>query len=279
MAWQEFDKSSKWMLKQHGSGILYLGGQARAALPGDAGGDCAAAEAPRWIAGGVFRCARSRTMFWWKWRPIRRNGCWSKLDDLTLAYQQLRVLPELLTLVLHPKGQLRITGRHELLSRLQWSQLACRWKVVELWTLPAEDLLAAGDVGLIPWVPLAKYEGPAETLLEQCRESIEEQARPEERENLLAVSQVMARLRFQDQELLSILGGKRIMIESPLIKEILAERTQEDMVIVLQGRFGAVPGEITARLGKITSEKKLNDLLAYSGQCPDLEAFRKRLQS
>ncbi len=167
----------------------------------------------------------------------------------------------------------------ELQSRLQWSQLACRWKVVELWTLPAEDLLAAGDVGLIPWVPLAKYEGAPETLLEQCRERIEERARPAERENLLAVSQVMARLRYQDQELLSILGGKRIMIESPLIKEILAERTQEDIVIVLQGRFGAVPGEVTARLRKITSEKKLNDLLAYSGQCPDLEAFRKRLHS
>jgi len=36
-------------------------------------------------------------------------------------------------------------------SRLQWSRLACGWKVVELWQLAAEELLAAGDVGLVPW--------------------------------------------------------------------------------------------------------------------------------
>ena len=148
-----------------------------------------------------------------------------------------------------------------------------------MWTLPAEDLLAAGDVGLIPWVPLTKYEGPPESLLEECRQRIEEQALPDERENLLAVSQVLARLRYQDSALLSILGGKQVMIESPLIKEIVAETKHDDIVRVLGGRFGTIPGELTARLGKITSEKKLNDLLAYSGQCPDLEAFRKRLQS
>ena len=45
MAWHEFDKSSKWMLKQHGVGHLVSGrSQARAALPGHAGRDCAAAQ-------------------------------------------------------------------------------------------------------------------------------------------------------------------------------------------------------------------------------------------
>ena len=43
------------------------------------------------------------------------------------------------------------------------------WKVVELWNVPAEGLLLAGDVGLIPWVPLAKFDGPPEPVFRQCR--------------------------------------------------------------------------------------------------------------
>ena len=46
------------------------------------------------------------------------------------------------------------------------------------------------------------------------------------------------------------------MIESPLIKEIVAESNQEAIVIFLEGRFGAVSGDITTRLRKISSEKK-----------------------
>jgi len=111
------------------------------------------------------------------------------LEGLTLAYQQLHVLPELLTVVLYPRGRFRVTGDHQLTSRLQWSQLACRWKVVELWQLKAEELLAAGDVGLVPWVPLRQFQGPPAPVLEACRQRIDTQARSDERDNLLAVSQ------------------------------------------------------------------------------------------
>jgi predicted transposase YdaD len=155
--------------------------------------------------------------------------------------------------------------------------------VVELWTLAAEDLFAANDVGVIPWVPLTQYQGPPETLLEQCRQRIEEQARPDQQTNLLAVSQVLAGLRFSDPELLAILGGKRVMIESPVIKELLAEKraeTQQQAVgVVLEGRFGEVPQDITKRLRRIRSEKRLTDLIRYASRCPDLEAFRTELFS
>ena len=74
------------------------------------------------------------------------------------------------------------------------ARLACGWKEVELWRLVAEELLAAGDVGLVPWVPLMHFQGaPARPDLggEECRRRIEKQAVPEERANLLAVSQVL----------------------------------------------------------------------------------------
>jgi hypothetical protein len=66
------------------------------------------------------------------------------------------VLPEVLTLVPRPKGNLRLTGGHEVESRHRWTRAAVAWRVVELWTVLAEPLLAAGDVGLVPWVPLAQ---------------------------------------------------------------------------------------------------------------------------
>jgi hypothetical protein len=159
--------------------------------------------------------------------------------------------------------------------------LVCRWKVVELWELAADDLLAAGDVGLVPWVPLTRFQGPPAPLLEECRRRIDKQARPEERDNLLAVSQVLVQLRYNDPELLKILGGKRVMIESPLIKEIVAENTQkarqEDILEVLQARFGEVPKDVAERLRSIRAQKKLKALVKHAAQCPDLEAFWRRL--
>ena len=58
-------------------------------------------------------------------------------------------------------------------STLGWTTEALKWKVVELWTLSAEELLAAPSVGIVPWVPLAQSEGPPEILLQRCRDRIE----------------------------------------------------------------------------------------------------------
>ncbi len=209
------------------------------------------------------------------------------LNDLSLAYQQLHVLPELVTIVLHPKGCFRVNGRHEVMSRLQWSQLACRWKVVELWQLAASDLLGAGDVGLVPWVPLTQFPGPPAPILEECRRRIDQQAPANERDNLLAVAQILAQLRYNDPELLTILGGDRVMIESPLINRIVAEGTQrakqetmqEAILDFLQARFEAVPEEIAEKLRHVRALKKLKTLIKHAAQCPDLEAFQRQLFS
>jgi hypothetical protein len=153
--------------------------------------------------------------------------------------------------------------------------------VVELWTLAAEDLLAANDVGLIPWVPLTQYAGPPEVLVQQCRERIDRQARPEEHANLLPVTQVMTRLRYNDPQLLTLLGGSRVMIESPLIQELMAksaaEALQKAIVALLGERFGAVPEDVAAALRLVMDEDKLRDLNTHAARCPDLSAFRALL--
>jgi len=148
----EFDKSSKWLIQKHGNGMLYLGGvrdvHSWRALQAEL-------VQPRRLPDGLlevfFRGRDTADYFLLEVATYPEKRISEQaLNDLSLAYHQHQVLPELLTVVLHPKGQLRVRGGHEVTSRLQWSQLACQWKVVELWELAAEDLLSAGDVGLGP---------------------------------------------------------------------------------------------------------------------------------
>jgi hypothetical protein len=289
MAQHEFDKSSKWLIQKHGDGILYLGG-----VRGVRKWRALQAELvqPRRLPDGLLEvyfhgCSLPDYFLLEVSTYPEKRILEQALDDLTLAYHHLRVLPELLTVVLFPKGKFEVLGEHTVASRLQWSQLACRWKVVKLWELSGEELLAAGDVGLVPWVALTRFQGPPTPILEQCRRQIEQQAKPDERDNLLAVSQILAQLRYNNPELLSILGGRRVMIESPLIKEIVAESEQkakqetkrEDLLDFLEARFDKVSEEIEERLRAIGSEKKLKALIKYAGRCPNLAAFRKRLFS
>ncbi len=67
------------------------------------------------------------------------------------------------------------------------------------------------------------------------------------------------------------------MIESPLIKEIVAEKTQETILEFLQARFGTVPEQVDQRLRTVRGEKKLKALIKLAARCPDLDAFRERL--
>jgi hypothetical protein len=152
---------------------------------------------------------------------------------------------------------------------------------VELWTLPAAALLAAHDVGLIPWVPLCWFDGPPEPVLQQCRQRIDAQASPQEHGNLLAVTQVFTALRYPDPKLLALLGGRKAMLESPVLQELLTEREVEtrhqDLLDFLRGRFGALPEELEAAVKVIQQAQRLRELITWEGQCPDLNAFRDRL--
>jgi hypothetical protein len=190
-------------------------------------------------------------------------------------------VPEIVAIILHPGGGHRVPQTVDRVSELGVSGLQLRWRVVELWKLSAEDLLAANDVGLIPWVPLTQFTEPPEQVLEICRQRIDKQAVPTERENLLAVSQVLAKLRYNDPGLLNILGGRKVMIESPLIEELvqerLAEQRQGDIGTILKDRFGSVPADLAHQLKTITDQERLAALFAWALRCPDLEAFRVRM--
>jgi hypothetical protein len=203
------------------------------------------------------------------------------LDDLTLSYQTLGSLPELLMLVLRPKGRFRIRGRYEVRSKLGLSRLEAEWKPVELWTLPAEQFLSQGDVGVTPWVPLMQFDGPPESLLERCAEKIEREAHSKDRADLLAVSQVLTGLRFPDPELLRLLGGKGSMFlsESPVLQQLIAENLQEAIQVALKARFDTMPRDVSRLLREIRDAKKLKHLTGVAAKCSDMQAFREALLS
>jgi hypothetical protein len=142
--------------------------------------------------------------------------------------------------------------------------------------------LATGEPGLMPWVPLTRLDGPAPTILQECRRIIDEKAKPEEHANLLAVTQVLVGLVHHDAALYAIFGGKEAMIESPILKELLdekvAERTQQDVLEVLEARFGPVSLDMVQRVKQVTNADQLSQLIKQAARCPDLETFRQALR-
>ena len=82
------------------------------------------------------------------------------------------------SLVLKLKGNQVVTGGATRASRRGTTEVSGRWPVVNVWELDAEALLAAGDPGLIPWVPLARTDRSADDVLGDCRGSDRRGGRP-----------------------------------------------------------------------------------------------------
>jgi hypothetical protein len=280
MPHQRYDIGSKWLLHEQGKGILLIGG-----LKGVCGYEPMPGEI---IQNRRYPDGLLRVYFEGASEPAHvlvevatypeKRALKQAMDDLALAYSALGHLPELLMLVLCPKGKFRIRGKHEVRSRLGLSRLAVEWKVIELWTLSAEELLAEGDVGVVPWVPLMRFDGSAEVLLERCAAKIDREARPKDRADLRVVSQVLAKLRFPDP-LLAIFEGGKTMIESPLIQQWKAEAVHEMILEILRDHFKTVPRTVSKQLREIGDEKRLRKLVVLAANCADLQAFRAALES
>src|SRR4029077_16211374 len=99
------------------------------------------------------------------------------------------IVPEVIVLFLREKGNVEAADSVTLRSRRGLTKWDLSRKAVKLWEIPAEELMAAGDVGLIPWVPLTKFDQPPERIVSRCRTHIDHHAlslKHLEREDLLA---------------------------------------------------------------------------------------------
>jgi hypothetical protein len=280
---QPYDKSSKWLIQHHGDSMLRLAKVERIAAWRPAQAEVVQ---PRQLPDGLLEVRLEGEpqddLFLIEVATYPERRVADQLTgDLMLAYLDRGQLPEALTLVLRPKGKYRVPRSRNLRSRRGLSACHLKWHVVELWTIPAEELLQAGDVGLIPWVPLTDFTDAPETMLQRCRESIDQHAPPGEKANLLAVTQVFSFLRYNDLGLLTILGGKNVMLEVPFLDEIVMEKARETaqryIVAFLEARFGDVPRDLVDEIEAIDDEKQLRGLVRSAGSCPDLEVFRKAI--
>ncbi len=279
MARFRYDRSSKWLLEHHGDSLVRLAGWTdiaswRAVTP--------EVVQPRQLPDGLLEVRRTGhsepDLFVIEIATYPDNRVPEQLlRDAALVYLDRGRLPEVLVFVLHPKGNVRVADHVDIHSPGGLASWRASWRVIELWTVPATDLFAFGDVWLIPWVPLTQIDGPMEPVLARCREAIERDAMPEERENLIVVTAVLAGLRYDEDRVLAILGGSEAMIESPILRRFVAERTHKFVFAALEARFGPVPDDIRDAVRAIKKDYHVEALHEAAMRCVDLEAFRQAL--
>jgi hypothetical protein len=286
---EDKDNSAKWLIEHHGDAILRLSG-----IHGFASWRAAQTELahPTQLPDGLlevtFPDQPTPDLFVIEVATYpERRAEEQAARDAALVWLDRGVVPEVVTLVLHPKGQFRLVGQWQVASRHGLTRLSAAWTVIEMWTLSAEDMLALNDVGVVPWVPLAQSSIAPRELLRRCRERIEQQAKPEEQSNLLAVTQVMTALRYNDAGLLTLLGGQPMpwLSEIPYVQQLIEERVQERARVdlqtaildILRAKFTQVPDEVNARIRAIQDVPQLQKLNTQAALCADLDAFRAQL--
>jgi hypothetical protein len=67
------------------------------------------------------------------------------------------------------------------------------------------------------------------------------------------------------------------MIESPLIQELMATRMHKAILGLLAKRFGKLPADLEKSLRAIQDEDRLDQLVCWAAECPDVTAFAKQL--
>jgi hypothetical protein len=286
---QDKDRSGKWLIGRHGDAILRLGGLtdfiAWKAVPPET-------VAPRRLPDGLLEVRfpgepDPRLVLVEIETYPDRDVARQVLDDLMLLAVERRAVPEVVSLVLRPKGRAEAVGRDERTSPSGRTTVGGSWPVVRMWELDAADLLAAGDVGLIPWVPLARTDLPPEELLARCRDRIAAVPDPTDRAGLMAVTHILARLAYPSGRFLDLFGGLDVMIESPVldeVKEIIRRRERTDavrdnIVAFLEARFGTVPADVRSGVVGVTDPTRLEALVRLAATCPDVAAFAAGLAS
>ena len=202
-------------------------------------------------------------------------------EDVALIYLEHHQVPEVISLVLKPKGHQRVSGQCERTSHLGHTRLSGTWPVIELWEWEAEELFADGDIGLIPWATLARTDQPPEVLVARCVDRIREVPNETKRAALLAVTQILAGLAYPTQRFPNLFGGTQPVLESPIIDEALEfmrlRTIRENIRRILKARFGAIDLDSLSPLTTIRDGDRLENLVDTAATCLTLEAFIEEL--
>jgi hypothetical protein len=172
------------------------------------------------------------------------------------------------------------------------SRLVATWEYIgiEMYRLPAEELIARNLVGLLPLVPFAQG-GRDLAVIERAADLVKERTTDVERGELGSLLAVFASRAFGVDVARSIFGrlhvSNEILESSPLYQQWMREwrekgiqegiqvALRESILVLLQQRFGELPPELVGALSAAdrgTLEALLPNLLTIS-----LDELRARL--
>ena len=130
-------------------------------------------------------------------------------------------------------------------------------------------------------IPLTRYDGPPEVLLQQCHDRIVQNAPPDKALPLLVVSTIFASMATADRTLWDIILEKATMIDAPLLRAVRKEGRLENarsyILDVLAARFGVVTEDVRAGINVIADESRLREFALYLVTCPDYASFREHI--
>ncbi len=280
---QDKDRSSKWLIARYADSILHLVGITGFArwthLPGEV-------VAPRRLLDGLIELhypdGTDSLVLLEIESYADADADRQVLEDVAVVLLERRRMPEVVSLVLKPKGNVRVSGTSERASPSGRTRLVGTWPVVQLWDIDAERLLADPDLGLVPWVPLARSDQPPDQLLARCVERIQTVPDDTRRAALLAVTEILAGLAFPDRRFPALFRGPTTVIESPVLDEafafVEARTNRKNIVFVLEDRFGQVPEAVTSGLQAVTLPAAFGELFRAALHCPSMNEFEQQLR-
>jgi hypothetical protein len=228
------------------------------------------------------------------------------LEDVAMVLLSSKVIPEVISIVLAPKGNAQMLGSMQRSSLLGTTTLSCTWKIVEMWKIEAEALLELGEAQLLPLLPLCKSKETPEAIVAQTNERIQTQAKEGEKESLLVMAAILSNFKFPTLDLRKLFRERTTMlIENPNLREWLQELYQEafkneiaeqlrlsalqgkrdgllegkreGLLRILMNRFSeAMTEEDRQQIGTLT-QPQIDRLYSVAIGCSDLAAFRAAL--
>lgn len=305
---QDKDKVGKWLLSAKGDSILHLAG-----VTGFTSWKSVQSElvAPRRLPDGIIEATfpgeEKPRLYLIELESYADNSVDPQVfEDILLVRLEKKVIPEVICVVLKPKGNVTVKGSRREVSTGGSVELSARWTVIEMWHQELDELLDRHDAGLVPLAALARFDGTIEERVRRCFEEIRRTTTPEDQEQVIVATSVFLQLFAGDDSLLFLLR-RLMLLDDPAIRKAaetlfgetvheLAEEIARSIVTtevettkieqgrqavlrILEARFGVVPETVRARVGRIARLDRLNELISTAATCPDWTAFEMPLSA
>ena len=232
------------------------------------------------LADRVFQARRARQRFlvymeaytYWK-----ASAPWSVLSKSGLLSERERLPTLSLVYILRPRGYRAQGGQFRLAVGEQatqqvWFREVCLW---EHEPQPSWDQVP----GLMALSPLCRQQRSPRDVLTQAAEAIGVQIPDSiQRADLLTTLAIFGKLAYPQMDVAGLIGREE-MKESKIIEEFQVETQREDILKVLDAKFGSsAAAEFAPILTTVTDSERLDRLLRLAAQSPALKRFRDRFQ-